>query len=105
VFRTGLDTQLPLDPGASTVTFPALTEAERASYWRLALVRAGLAGDADALASRWRLAPGQIEDVIGRAAGRASTTSRARMSPSVCRMSRHRCVASRRGTRWRCPRR
>jgi ATP-dependent 26S proteasome regulatory subunit len=68
VFRTGLDTQLPLDPGASKVTFPALTEAERTSYWRLALARAGLAGDANALAARWRLAPGQIEEVIGRAA-------------------------------------
>jgi hypothetical protein len=67
VFRAGLDAQLPLDPGASTVVFPALSEVERAAYWQLALARAGITADADALAARWRLAPGQIEDVIARA--------------------------------------
>ena len=74
VFRAGLDTQLPIDPGSSTVTIPALTEAERASYWRLALARVGHTGDANALAARWRLAPGQIEEVIGRLAAQPATS-------------------------------
>ncbi|HEY5938870.1 MAG TPA: ATP-binding protein, partial [Kofleriaceae bacterium] len=74
VFRTDADSQLPIDPGARVVVFPALTEVERAAYWRRALARTEIAVDADALAARWRLAPGQIEDVVSRAVAAGPAT-------------------------------
>ncbi|MEO8702153.1 MAG: ATP-binding protein [Kofleriaceae bacterium] len=70
VIRTMLESHLPIDPGFHTVTLTPLTETERAAFWRTALARAGFAHpDVDGLAARWRIAPGQIEDVIEQADG------------------------------------
>ena len=72
MIRAPLDATLPLDPGHATVVFAPLTETERAAFWRVALARRGLvARDVDALAARWRIGPGVIEDVIAQATGAA----------------------------------
>lgn len=79
VVRAAPDSSLPIDPGFSCVVLPALSECERAAYWRRALARAGLpATEANALAARWRLGPGQIEEVISKAGNGATLDDLAR---------------------------
>ncbi|NVB82921.1 MAG: AAA family ATPase [Kofleriaceae bacterium] len=65
VIRAASETTLPLDPGHVTVELPSLSETARAELWRDALQRAGLpCSNVDALAARWRIGPGVIEQVI-----------------------------------------
>jgi hypothetical protein len=75
VVRTAHEAQLPIDPGAETVVLAALSETQRAAFWRAALARTAMtAPDADALAARWRISPGQIEAVIAQARVRPSAS-------------------------------
>ncbi len=63
--RAAPEASLPLDPGYVTVQLPNLNESERAAFWLEALPRAAVhVGDVDALASRYRVGPGVIENVI-----------------------------------------
>ena len=71
VIRTSPEARPPLDPGYLSFTLPPLSEQERLDAWRDALDRARLpCGDIDALAQRFRIGPGVIEQVVGEAAGR-----------------------------------
>jgi hypothetical protein len=70
VIRTSPEGNLPLDPGFVSVTLPPLLETERAAVWTSMLAAAGLHGDADRLAARYRIGPGVIRKVIGEIAGR-----------------------------------
>jgi hypothetical protein len=63
VIRTSHEAALPLAPGFDTVAIAPPTETERALLWR----RAGITTNADQLAARWRLGPGQITRVVGEA--------------------------------------
>jgi hypothetical protein len=63
VIRTSHEAALPLAPGFDTVVIAPPTETERALLWR----RAGILTNADQLAARWRLGPGQITRVVGEA--------------------------------------
>jgi len=71
VIRTSPEGNLPLDPGFVSVTLPPLLETERASAWTAMLAAAGLVGDADRLASRYRIGPGVIRKVVDDLAARA----------------------------------
>jgi len=72
-FRTSPEYKLPIDPGYLSFTLPPLSETERLDFWNEALERAGMeAEDIEGLASRFRIGPGVIEDVIAQAKIRQS---------------------------------
>ncbi len=74
IIRAAPEASIPLDPGYITLKVPALTESERADYWRVALAEAGLrAADVDGLAARYRVGPGVISHVIKQAVSRRVT--------------------------------
>lgn len=71
VVRAAPETALPIDPGVITVQLPALSESERAEFWRAAVTRAGLpVADINSLAARYRIGPGVIEHVIAQVVAR-----------------------------------
>ncbi|MBE7449846.1 MAG: ATP-binding protein [Kofleriaceae bacterium] len=71
VIRAAPEASLPLDPGYVTATLPPLNESERTAFWTEALERAGLpVKDVDALAARYRIGPGVIEQVIAQVVSR-----------------------------------
>ncbi|MEZ4400982.1 MAG: ATP-binding protein [Kofleriaceae bacterium] len=82
IIRAAPEASVPLDPGYVTLRVPALTESERAEYWRAALAEAGLrAGDVDGLAARYRVGPGVISHVIAQAVVRRGTEARPADAP------------------------
>ena len=69
--RAAPEASLPLDPGFVTAMLPSLNESERAAFWHEALERAALpVADVDALAARYRVGPGVIEQVIAQVVSR-----------------------------------
>ncbi len=71
VIRAAPEANLPLDPGFVTATLPSLNESDRAGFWHEALDRAGLpVKNVDALAARYRVGPGVIEQVIAQVVSR-----------------------------------
>jgi len=73
VVRTSPEAILPMDPGHLDVVLPSLSEGERAAAWQDALDRHQLAGaDADRLASRYRLGPGEVVKVVAQVARRSA---------------------------------
>jgi len=64
-FRTTPEYKPPMDPGYLSFSLPGLSETERLEFWKEALERASLrADDVEQLASRFRIGPGTIEEVI-----------------------------------------
>ncbi|HTJ43982.1 MAG TPA: ATP-binding protein [Kofleriaceae bacterium] len=71
VIRATPEGALPIEPGYVSFTLPALSESQRTLFWGEALARAKLpVADVDALASRFRIGPGVIEQVIAEVAAR-----------------------------------
>ena len=70
IVRTSPEGTLPLDPGFTSLTLPALTETQRSEAWQRLLAAAGLHADTDTLAGRYRVGPGVIKEVIERVASR-----------------------------------
>jgi hypothetical protein len=71
VIRAAPEASLPLDPGFVTTMLPSLNEGDRASFWGEALERAALpVANIDQLASRYRIGPGVIEQVIAQVVSR-----------------------------------
>ncbi len=63
--RTNADCFLPLDPGYHEFKIEPLTESQRSDYWQEVLSRHGLpTTGVQVLASRYRIGPGIIEEVI-----------------------------------------
>jgi len=73
VIRTAVESSVPIDRGAATVTIPPLSETARAAFWRAALARASVtATDIDGLAARWRIGPGIVQRVLSDAIDRGA---------------------------------
>ena len=76
--RLAHDTSPPLAPGYLQLDLPVLTEHERHAAWREVAARHALVladSDADALAARYRVGVGVIEDVCADVAGTAAETA------------------------------
>ncbi len=73
VVRTSPEAAVPLDPGYLNFALPALGEGERVAVWQEALARHELGGeDAERLAARYRLGPGEVDKVVRHVARRGA---------------------------------
>ncbi|MCE9573677.1 MAG: ATP-binding protein [Deltaproteobacteria bacterium] len=71
VIRATPEGALPLEPGYASFTLPALSEQERADFWRDVLARNGLpCGDVDGLGARFRIGPGVVERITAEVVAR-----------------------------------
>ena len=66
---------LPIDPGHTTFSIPALTEAERLDFWKAAIARRNMtAAGIERVSARFRIGPGTIETVLAAVDTRSATT-------------------------------